>query len=271
MPSTFSVITTFPQSKWDEYAKRMVETYIANWPQSIKLKIYYENQIPEDSPQSDQIEWIDLFDACPDLVAFKEKHKNNPYANGHKLGTDTNKKGSFLWEAVKFAHKSFCVSHQALNSSTDYVIWLDADVVTHSPVPFEFIESLIKPTDYTCYLGRERIYPECGFVIYNINHSINQSFMQDWQELYNQDKLFNFEEYHDSYLFWQLLKKYDLEEQGSVNISIGHPHRPGVHVFINSPLGDYMDHLKGSRKKQGRSKASDIYYRKNNRYWNNIK
>jgi len=85
MPSTFSVITTFPQSKWDEYAKRMVETYIANWPQSIKLKIYYENQIPEDVPQSDQIEWIDLFDACPDLVAFKEKHKNNIDKNKNNI------------------------------------------------------------------------------------------------------------------------------------------------------------------------------------------
>ena len=95
--------------------------------------------------------------------------------------------------------------------------------------------------------------------------------MTDWQNLYNKDTLFDLEEYHDSYLFWHLLKKYNLEDKEGLNLSKGHPHRPGVHVFINSPLGNYMDHLKGSRKKQGRSKASDIYYRKNNRYWNNIK
>lgn len=269
MPNTFSVITTFPQFKWDEYAKRMVETFIDNWPKSIHLKIYYENQIPKDAPQSDQIEWIDLFDACPDLVAFKEKHKNNPYANGHKLGTDTNKKGSFLWEAVKFAHKSFCVSHQALNSSTDYVIWLDADVVTHSPVPYEFVESLHKSNNFSSYLGRQHIYPECGFVIYNTKHPVLKTFMADWQELYEKDLLFNLEEYHDSYLFWHLIKKHNLESQ-SFNISDGHPHRPGVHVFINSPLGHYMDHLKGARKKQGKSKASDIYTQRNERYWKSI-
>jgi hypothetical protein len=28
--------------------------------------------------------------------------------------------------------------------------------------------------------------------------------MEDWQVLYTQDKLFNLEEYHDSYLFWHL-------------------------------------------------------------------
>jgi hypothetical protein len=92
----------------------------------------------------------------------------------------------------------------------------------------------------------------------------------DWQVLYTQDKLFNLEEYHDSYLFWHLLKQHDLVKE-SFNISEGHPHKPGVHVFINSPLGKYMDHLKGSRKKQGKSKASDIYSKRNERYWKSIK
>lgn len=270
MTSTISIITTFPPSKWNEYAKRMVETFIWGWPKEIKLKIYYEDKIPEDAPKDDQLEWIDIHHACPDLVAFKQRHKDNPYANGYKVGSDTNQKGSFLWEAVRFAHKSFCVSHATLNSSTDLVVWLDADVVTHSPVPYEFIESLHKTGHYTSFLGRQQIYPECGFVIYNTKHPINEMFMKDWQDLYNHDKLFNLEEYHDSYLFWHLLKKHNLIDQ-SFNISEGHPHRPGIHVFINSPLGKYMDHLKGARKKQGRSKASDIYMKRDERYWKSMR
>ena len=31
-----------------------------------------------------------------------------------------------------------------------------------------------------------------------------------------------------------------------------------------------MDHLKGSRKKQGKSKASDIYTKRDERYWKSI-
>ena len=76
-------------------------------------------------------------------------------------------------------------------------------------------------------------------------------------------------EYHDSYLFWQLVKKHTANGMKTTNLSEGHPHRPGVHVFINSPLGKYMDHLKGKRKKDGRSKATDIYYKRNADYWNN--
>ena len=270
MYRSISVITTFPPNKWDQYAKTMLETFIQHWPKSIKLKVYHEGAIPEDAPDSNQIEWIDLHDTCPELVAFKEKHKDNPFANGYKVGSDTTKKGSFLWEAVRFAHKSFCVSHATLNSSTDLVIWLDADVVTHSSVPYEFVESLLPENFYTAYLGRQKIYPECGFVIYNTEHPKHQQFMDDWKKLYNNDELFQLEEYHDSYLFWQLLQRHDLVKE-SFNISEGHPHKPGIHVFINSPLGKYMDHLKGSRKKQGKSKASDIYIKHNSEYWNKVK
>jgi hypothetical protein len=170
MNRSVSVITTFPPHKWEEYAKRMVEGFIWGWPEDISLTVYYEGDIPEDAPKSDRLHWLDIHKFCPDLVAFKEKHGNNPFANGHKLGTDTNKKGSFLFEAVRFSHKSFCVSHATLNSSTDLVVWLDADVVTHSPVPYEFVEGLLPENFYTAYLGRQHIYPECGFVIYNTHH-----------------------------------------------------------------------------------------------------
>ena len=77
-------------------------------------------------------------------------------------------------------------------------------------------------------------------------------------------------EYHDSYLFWQLVKKHSANGMQTTNLSRGHPHRPGVHVFINSPLGEYMDHLTGKRKKDGRSKPTDIYYKRDADYWKKI-
>ena len=95
--------------------------------------------------------------------------------------------------------------------------------------------------------------------------------MHDWQDYYNKDSLFKEIEYHDSYLFWQLVKKHQSTGMLTTNISEGHPHRPGVHVFINSPLGEYMDHLKGKRKKTGSSKPTDIYYKRNADYWKQIK
>ena len=270
MSKSITVITTFSSAGWEQYGERMVETFVEYWDDDIKLKIYYETK--PDKDYGPQVEWIDLHASCPDLVAFKQKHKDNPHANGYRKDMDPTKmKGSYLWDAVKFSHKSYCVSHAALNSSTDLIVWLDADVVTHNPVSKEFIESLLPQDNYCSYLGRQKIYPECGFVMYDTTSLFNEKFMHDWQELYNTDKIFDLVEYHDCIAFDTVRKKY--AEQGllSHNISEGHPHRPGVHVFINSPLGQYMDHLKGKRKKEGHSKRSDIYIQHNNDYWNKIK
>ena len=267
MARSITVITTFSNNGWKEYGKRFVDTFVQHWPIDIKLKIYCDS-LPREYPNSVNIEWVILNEVCPDLVAFKQRHKDNPHAHG--LRPDGKKK-SYLWDAVKFAHKSYCVSHAALNSTTDLIIWLDADVVTHSAVPFKFIESLLPQDNYCAYLGREKIYPECGFVVYNTESEYNTIFMQDWQDLYNTDSLLKEIEYHDSYLFWQLVKKHTANGMKTTNLSEGHPHRPGVHVFINSPLGKYMDHLKGKRKKDGHSKSSDIYYRHDSAYWKKLK
>ena len=270
MSRSITVITTFSSAGWEEYGQRMVETFVEHWDKDIKLKIYYE--IKPNVDYGPQVEWVDLHASCPDLVAFKEKHKNNPYAKGHRIGMDPQKdKGSYLWDAIKFSHKSYCVSHEALKSSSDLIVWLDADVVTHNPVSKEFIESLLPKGNYCSYLGRMKIYPECGFVIYDTTSTFNDSFMKDWQDMYNTDKIFDLVEYHDCIAFDTIKNKYAQQGLLSHNISEGHPHRPGVHVFINSPLGHYMDHLKGKRKKTGHSKASDIYYKQTAEYWNKIK
>ena len=270
MPTSITVITTMSQSGYGQYGKRMIETFDKYWPSNIKLKVYYE-WMPTQTKFSNRVEWIDLNQSCPHLGEFKQRHRSNPHANGLKPGADPESKRSYLWDAVKFAHKSYCVSHAALNATSDLIVWLDADVVTHSAIPEGFIESLLPQDNYCSYLGRQKIYPECGFVIYDTRSSYNQSFMEDWQDMYRTDLLFNELEYHDSYLFWVLQKRYAERGMKSFNISEGHPHRPGVHVFINSPLGQYMDHLKGKRKKDGHSKASDIYYEQTAEYWNKIK
>ena len=44
----------------------------------------------------------------------------------------------------------------------------------------------------------------------------------------------------------------------------------GLHVFINSVIGDYIDHMKGKRKIKGKSSKSDLRYNKNQEYWQNV-
>ena len=59
-------------------------------------------------------------------------------------------------------------------------------------------------------------------------------------------------------MFWHLTKKYRQEKNVTVN-DIGYwIGVKGHHVFVNSELGLYMDHMKGKRKKHGTSGRNDL-------------
>ena len=40
-----AVITTFPPNRWEAYGKRMLESFIENWPDDVKLYVYYEKEL----------------------------------------------------------------------------------------------------------------------------------------------------------------------------------------------------------------------------------
>ena len=115
------------------------------------------------------------------------------------------------------------------------------------------------------YLGRQRFelndggkYPECGFVGYNLRHPEIQNFVNEWEQLYVTDNVFKLLEWHDSFIFWHLSKKFKEEKNIEVN-DIGYAKGvKGHHVFVNSELGLYMDHMKGKRKKVGTSAKKDL-------------
>jgi hypothetical protein len=167
---------------------------------------------------------------------------------------------------VRFANKVFCVTHAIKNSAGyDYLIWLDADTYSFRPIPKEFFEGLLPSDSMLTYLGRENPnlsdggkYPECGFVGYNLNHPEIQNLTKDWEDLYVSDKIFELIEWTDCSTLWHLSKKYQKEKNVKVN-DIGYwKGVRGHHVFINSELGLYMDHFKGNRKAEGKSKLKDF-------------
>ena len=174
-----------------------------------------------------------------------------------KAGDKDRNKGSFLWDAVRFSHKTFTVAHAVKNIDTDYVLWLDADTFTFRPITKEFVLGLLSDDKLVNYLGRVT-YPECGWVCYNRRHEKINEFINEWTKLYNTGSIFNELEWHDSYVFWHLSKEYRKNKNITVN-DIGYwKGVKGHHVFVNSELGLYMDHLKGKRKKLGTSAKNDL-------------
>ncbi len=274
---SLAVITTFPPNRWEAYAKRMLESFIANWPNDVKLYVYYEKKLPEII--NSKIEYINLEEVNPGLVKFKERHKNDPVANGElqeipggvrrrpEAGEKDYSKASFLWDAVRFAHKTYCVYHAIRNINTDLILWLDADTYTFKSISKEFVLNLIPENKLVNYLGRGDKFPECGWVSYNKQHPQITEFINAWIELYEKDTLFKHLEWHDSYVFWQVLKQIAPDQGADIGKGAG---AKGHHIFVNSVLGEYIDHLKGKRKIKGKSSKTDLKVSRNQDYWKNI-
>ena len=270
------VITSYKPGTWESFARRGIHSMAKQFPKEIDIVLYCEEQQPSDVDA--RIKCVDLNTAEPELFNFKNKYKNDPVANGKmeqinggvrrspKLQGLDKDKDSFLWDAVRFSNKVFCIVNAVRNSNDyDYVLWIDADTFTFRPVPLDFFSKLLPEDTMLTYLGRENptlndggVYPECGFVGYNLKHLETRNFIDDWEQLYTTGNVFKILEWHDSFVFWHLSKIY--KEQRSITVNdIGYDKGvKGHHVFINSELGLYMDHFKGKRKQAGISAKKDL-------------
>jgi len=245
-----SVVTTFNQNGYDTYGKRLLATW-GYWPQEATLYVYAEDV---EVPDQERVIVRDLKASCPELLKFKQRH-----------GTQQR---PFRFDAVRFSHKVFAIVHAA-RSLKGKMFWCDADVVAHTPIPLEFLDSCLPAKSFTSCLRRDMMYSECGFVGYNLDHPLMADFISDFERMYTEDRLFDLPEWHDSFIYDHLRKKY--EEKGCFTHSLSGRWSNTTHPFINCDLGKYMDHLKGQRKLEGRSRDSDLKRRRLESYWNEVR
>jgi hypothetical protein len=278
---TFSVVTTCHAAGYAEYGRRMIETFDRHWPDEIPLILYRENFVPE--VRSDRVIVRDLVGSCPDLMAFKRRHADNPLAHGQtqryrfklsrnpyknriKLG-ERNWGAGFRWDAVRFAHKAFAIFHAAKTCDTDVLIWVDADSLFFAEPTWKELEDFVPPDCFVGHLHRPT-YTECGFIAYNLRHPATQEMLAAFERLYTEDGLFREYEFHDAYLFDVARRQVEQAGHRSHDIAEGIGAR-AKHVLINSRLGRFMDHVKGGRKDAGHSGRHDLVVDRREAYWAN--
>lgn len=273
-----AVVTTFHQAGYEQYGKRMIETFLKNWPQDITLYVYAENcQVVETAPN---LVVRDLHQASEALVNFKETWKNVPKANGDVSrdpirGKRKDSGKGFKWHAIRFAHKVYSIFACAKECGADTLLWMDADTICHSPITHENLKKMIPSKMDLCYLGRKGKYSECGLYSMNLNSEMIKSFLIEFQRVYDHAEtgIFQLDEWHDSFVFDAVRKRFpnlqqldwaaelnDLRPRSGMSSGEGHP-------LINSEWGAWLDHLKGDRKTLGRSKREDLKVKRTEPYW----
>jgi len=267
----YAVVTTFNDAGRAKYGQRMIDSFDKTWPKEVKLHLYPElcNCIVHDHQQTT----LKRLEEIPELMAFKEKWKNVPKANGDVSNDPVRSKRKdagkgFKWDAVRFAHKVYAIFHCARETDADILIWMDADTYCHSKITMETIQRLIPADKDLCFLGRQRKFSECGLYSLNLRSPAIKVFLEKFQWMYDCAELgiFTLEEWHDSFVFDAVRRNVVLNElDWSSNIVTGEGH-----PLINTEWGAYLDHLKGARKDLGRSHSKDLLVNRTEPYWMNI-
>jgi len=280
MGKEITVVTTFHPEGMKVYGQRFLDSFAQHVDKRIKLIVYAEDCTP-DNPDPSRIEILDAKQALPKLVAFKERWKDDPKANG--IPPDTIKARrprdwhkEFKWDAIRFANKTYAV-YDACTRSKDWCVWMDADTFVHSNWSYEDFAELLPDTSWITYVGRgkgSQTWPECGFYGLNLKDAWCQDFLKEFERMYEDadNGIFTLEEWHDSYVFGEIVNRMKQTAPNVLDYSAEMYLREaktggGGHPLINGPLGKWIDHMKGARKFEGKSKAKDLVVERAEVYW----
>lgn len=258
-PPVIHVVTTFHAKGYEQFGKRFIESFLQHWPEETRLWVMAEGCQPEGN---ERVFVRDLM-ACDDLVAFKQRHLSNPGAHGH-----FGERYDYMHDAIRWCHRIFALREAAEMSAADILINIDADIVCFDDMPFEFLSTLMPADADIGYMPRQRMYSECSFVLYRIGAEKALDFIREHTAYYVSDKIFKLPFWTDCHPFDLMVASH--RKKGDMvfhNINDGIP--DSMHPFINGPLGSYMDHLKGDRKDEGRSREQDLVVARNEAYWKN--
>ena len=192
--------------------------------------VFYENEEPDF--KHPKVLYLPI-SVVPKRRAFIDSIKTLEGTNGY-IG----KQYKYQWDAVKFCNKVFC----QLAVKDDITFWLDADCVTHTVIPEEYLRGLVNDVAVSLF-ERKDFYPESGFVGFNQQHPDWDKFRAQYEDVYMSGHLFQLPEWHDCYAL-----SYALRGVQHRNLS------PGAegpeHVIALSDLARFIDHKKGPERKQ---------------------
>ena len=277
---SLTIATTWGTKYWPNPVQPCIESTINNWPDHAKILLY-----PDDMAQqinSDRCYHFDLCKEQPKLQDFIDRHKDNPKFNPRIKQTEQEQRDFdkntqiYIYDCVRFSYKVFACIDAYQKTNPDMLWYLDADLLTFEKIPMSWLEHIIPDTAFTSYLGRpKKGFSETGYYAFNTAHKYAMEFFERWQTYYDKDRFLELKGYTDSFTFDGA--RLELEKEGKIknedlNDGRWSGERKSRHPFINSELGQYMDHMKGyDRKARMSSKKRDLTTKQTHPYWKTLK
>ena len=229
----FVVCTTYNDLLHKLYAHRFMDTY--NWP--FEVIIYNED--------------VDFFDRVPELKKFVDR-------NSHRLTFMYGSK--WRYDAVRFSYKVYAYTNAVMTAEqeTDGIMFIDADCVfnQNAVMTVGWIEENVhRENCMVSYMPRNYVtdgwnqrQTETGFIYFNMRHPYVRSFTATVKAVYDEDTVYNLGEYHDAYVFDDILNDYVMRYDVSTYSLIPDGAVEQGGVLELTPLSDFVCHRMGRVK-----------------------
>jgi|TARA_R110000796_G_scaffold242274_1_gene364286 hypothetical protein len=239
-------VTSFNESLFVDTSYKFLESVLDKWEPSVNLNCYTHD--------------VDLNNyAVPDVsnINFKSLHDVEDYSNFQKTfkkhnGTE-GQTVDYNWklDALRWSHKVFALTESAFNLVADgdnpgWLIWIDADSYTLKRMTHKDILSLLpEGADVVCIEREDKEYIEGAFIAFNLNSKSAVDLLGDLRGAYIAGEVFNYREWHDSFVFTRLLTLYKAHGLKVLNLGLN-ADTSNLTAFEQSPLASMFLHFKGA-------------------------
>ena len=230
------VITSFNQLYYDLIGQDSVSSFLEHWPRDISLTCYVEGFRLQ---PHDRVEQVDFDQLDPDYAQYQ-------------LDTDLNQ------SMKKFAKKAYSFMHAMHHSSAEWIVWLDADVITVQTLPIELLERVLRPNHLAMYMGvtyytdksgtiaGRWLVPETGIFAVNTQHSDFGTFRSEYCRRYHDRDQSGLRRYYDNDVFGAAL--HTVPDAAVVDLCAGFK-KSYKTPLRHTVLGDHLIHYKAKHSK----------------------
>lgn len=227
------VITSFNQRYYDLIGHASVATWLELWPKELSLTCYTEEMSLSGDDRIIQIGYDQL---PPGYYRFQ----NSELKSRNKV----------------FAKKAYCVIHALLHSKADWVLWLDADVLTTKAIDLQLLKSLMPNDVLSMFLGVNYtstkdgklgnwLVPETGIFSVNRKHPKFDTFLAEYKRRYDSMDSEGLRRFYDNDVFGVAIQK----AAASCNDLCAGLGKPYSTPLKHTVLGPYLHHYKAKHSK----------------------
>lgn len=247
--SNIAVITTFPNSMWDVYGKKMIKSFVEYFPKDITLMVKLDDDLLAQQ-LSGMLRPNDAIavNSTPEHVAFIERNKSKDDPQNYRF------------QPTRFCHKVFTISealnailkHKKAHSENPdkvsepprYLVWLDADVAIQRLVTRDEVRAALPLQGHAAATLGRRDWPhsECGWLAFDLENG-GDKIIAEMFRMYTTDEILKLEQHHDSWAFDHIVKT------NNIPVTNLTPDAPGLDVWQYSPMGKWSIHYKGPKAK----------------------